>query len=149
MRTFLLAAALALASPAMAQVSTRWPVSEGDARFANFRFQSGETLPELTMHYRTLGSPRRDSKGRITNAIMVLHGTGGTGAQFLRPQFADELYGPGQPLDIGKYYIILPDSIGHGGSSKPSDGLRMQFPKYDYADMVTAQHRMLTEAGIE
>ena len=145
MRTFLLAASLALASPAMAQVSTKWPVSEGDARFANFRFQSGETLPELTMHYRTLGSPKRDSKGRITNAIMVLHGTGGTGAQFLRPQFADELYGPGQPLDIGKYYIILPDSIGHGGSSKPSDGLRMAFPKYDYADMVEAQRRLLVD----
>jgi homoserine O-acetyltransferase len=76
---------------------------------------------------------------------MVLHGTGGDGHQFLRPQFADEIYGPGQPLDIRKYWIILPDNIGHGKSSKPSDGLRMKFPKYDYADMIEAQHRMLTE----
>jgi homoserine O-acetyltransferase len=87
----------------------------------------------------------RDSKGRITNAIMFLHGTGGTGAQFLRPQFADQLFGPGQPLDISRFYIILPDSIGHGQSSKPSDGLRMQFPAYDYADMVEAQRRLLVE----
>lgn len=145
MRILLSAALLALATPAAAQVSTKWPVAEGDATLKDFRFASGETLPELKMHYRTLGAPRTDAKGRITNAVMVLHGTGGTGAQFLRPQFADELYGPGQPLDITKYFIILPDSIGHGGSSKPSDGLRMAFPKYDYADMVEAQRRLLVE----
>ena len=139
------AAALALAAPAIAQVSTKWPVSEGDATFADFRFHTGQVLPQLKMHYRTLGSPRRDEKGRVTNAVMILHGTGGTGAQFLRPQFADALFGPGQPLDITKYFIILPDSIGHGGSSKPSDGLRMAFPNYDYADMVEAQRRLLAD----
>ena len=148
MRILLTAALLATAAvsaPAAAQVSTKWPVSEGDATFRNFRFHNGEVLPELKMHYRTLGQPKKDAKGRITNAVMVLHGTGGTGAQFLRPQFADELYGPGQPLDIAKYYIILPDSIGHGGSSKPSDGLKMAFPKYDYDDMVEAQRRLLVD----
>ena len=97
------------------------------------------------MHVTTLGSPHRNAAGQIDNAVMVLHGTGGTGKQFLSPQFADELYGPGQPLDIRSYWIILPDNIGHGGSSKPSDGMRMHFPKYDYDDMVEAQHRMLTE----
>ncbi len=122
-----------------------WPTAEGDVVLKDFRFGTGETLPELRIHYTTLGSPHRDSAGIIDNAVMVLHGTGGSGKQFLRPQFADELYGPGQPLDIGKYWIILPDNIGHGGSSKPSDGLRMKFPKYDYDDMVLAQHRMLTE----
>jgi len=120
-------------------------VAEGDAIIKNFTFTSGERLPELRQHFRTLGAPRSDEKGNIVNAVMVLHGTGGTGAQFLQPQFADALYGPGQPLDIQKFFIILPDAIGHGGSSKPSDGLRMAFPKYDYADMVTAQQRMLTE----
>jgi len=111
----------------------------------DFAFRSGESLPELRMHYTTLGAPHRNAAGVIDNAVMVLHGTGGTGQQFLRPQFADELYGPGQPLDIRKYWIILPDNIGHGKSSKPSDGLRMKFPKYDYVDMIEAQHRMLTE----
>lgn len=141
-----LALALALAAgPAAAQTSTRWTVHEGDALLRDFRFHTGEVMPELRIHYRTLGTPRRDAKGRIVNAVMFLHGTGGTGAQFLRPQFADELFGPGQPLDIGRYWIILPDSIGHGGSSKPSDGLRMAFPAYDYADMVEAQRRLLVE----
>ena len=148
MRTLLSAALVATAAvsgPAAAQVSAKWPVAEGDATFRDFRFRSGEVLPELKLHYRTLGTPKKDAKGRITNAVMVLHGTGGTGAQFLRPQFADELYGPGQPLDITKYYIILPDSIGHGGSSKPSDGLKMAFPRYDYDDMVEAQRRLLVD----
>ena len=152
MRTILTSAAFAaltavvtLATPAAAQVSEKWPVSEADATFRDFRFHTGQVLPQLKIHYRTLGSPRRDAKGQVTNAIMILHGTGGTGAQFLRPQFADELYGPGQPLDITKYFIILPDSIGHGGSSKPSDGLRMAFPAYDYADMVEAQRRLLVD----
>lgn len=145
-KPLILAAAVALfALPATAQTAAKWPVAEGTASVRNFRFGTGEVLPELKMHYRTLGTPQRDGKGRITNGIMFLHGTGGTGAQFLRPQFADELFGPGQPLDIAKYYIILPDSIGHGQSSKPSDGLRMQFPKYDYADMVEAQRRLLVD----
>jgi homoserine O-acetyltransferase len=97
------------------------------------------------MHYTTLGQPRRNVRGQIDNAVMVLHGTGGSGQQFLQPQFADALYGPGQPLDIRRYFIILPDNIGHGQSSKPSDGMRMRFPKYDYDDMVEAQRRMLVE----
>jgi homoserine O-acetyltransferase len=146
MTSHLLAAlALLAALPAAAQAPTTWPVSESQAILKNFRFHSGETLPELRIHYRTLGAPRTDDKGRIVNAVMVLHGTGGTGAQFLRPQFADLLYGPGQPLDIARFFIILPDSIGHGKSSKPSDGLKMAFPAYDYSDMVEAQHRLLTE----
>jgi homoserine O-acetyltransferase len=127
---------------------TAWPTREGDAMLRDFHFRSGETLPEVRMHYTTLGAPHRNSAGVIDNAVMVLHGTGGTGQQFLRPQFADELYGPGQPLDIRKYWIILPDNIGHGKSSKPSDGLRMKFPKYDYDDMVAAQHGMLQNLGV-
>jgi homoserine O-acetyltransferase len=121
------------------------PVHEGDVVLKDFRFADGESLPELRIHYTTLGEPHRNAKGDIDNAVMVLHGTGGSGQQFLRPQFADELYGPGEALDIRKYWIILPDNIGHGKSSKPSDALRMKFPKYDYADMIEAQHRMLTE----
>ena len=97
------------------------------------------------MHVTTLGSPHRNSAGQIDNAVMVLHGSGGSGKNFLVPLFADELYGPGQPLDLIRYYVILPANLGHGGSSKPSDGMHMHFPKYDYDDMVLAQHRMLTE----
>jgi homoserine O-acetyltransferase len=126
-----------------------WPTKEDDVIFKDFRFASGETLPELRIHYTTLGAPHRNSAGEIDNAVMVLHGTGGSGQQFLRPQFADELYGPGQPLDINKYWIILPDNIGHGKSSKPSDGLKMRFPKYDYTDMVEAQHDLLEKLGIK
>ena len=118
---------------------------EVDFTTRNFPFQSGETLAELRLHYTTIGAPHRDARGQITNAVLILHGTGGSGKQFLQPQFADELFGPGQPLDATRYYIILPDNIGHGGSSKPSDGLHMRFPKYDYDDMVAAQHQLLTE----
>ena len=139
------------APPAPAPVAapaTKWPVKDGEVTLKDFRFGTGETLPELKMHYLSLGQPHRNKAGVIENAVMVLHGTGGSGAQFLRPQFADELYGPGQPLDISKYWIILPDNIGHGGSSKPSDGLRMKFPKYTYDDMVDAQHAMLRQLGV-
>jgi homoserine O-acetyltransferase/O-succinyltransferase len=151
---FLLAAAVAQPSPAVqpppvAATTRSWPIREGDVLLEDFRFGTGEVMPELRIHYTTLGSPHRDSSGRIDNAVMVLHGTGGTGRQFLRPQFADELYGPGQPLDIRKYWIILPDNIGHGNSSKPSDALRMKFPKYDYDDMVEAQYLMLRSLGVE
>lgn len=132
----------------VAAVGKVWPTQEADVLLKDFRFASGETLPELRIHYTTLGQPHRNAVGDIDNAVMVLHGTGGTGQQFLRPQFADELYGPGQPLDIRKYWIILPDNIGHGKSSKPSDGLKMRFPRYDYADMVEAQHAMLQHLGI-
>jgi homoserine O-acetyltransferase/O-succinyltransferase len=135
----------ALAAQSAAPPAKSWPIRQGDVVLKDFRLSDGESLPNLRMHYSTLGQPHRNRTGEIDNAVMVLHGTGGDGQQFLRPQFADELYGPGQPLDIRKYWIILPDNIGHGQSSKPSDGLRMKFPKYDYADMIEAQHRMLTE----
>ncbi|HCB77099.1 MAG TPA: hypothetical protein DEP91_13190 [Sphingomonas bacterium] len=135
----------AAASTAPAPAPTRWPVKEGNYVIRDFAFQSGERLPALRMHYRTLGKPHRDASGAIDNAVMVLHGTGGTGAQFLQPQFADRLYGPGQPLDIARYWIILPDNIGHGESSKPSDGLHMRFPAYDYDDMVDAQVALMTK----
>src|SRR5437868_11151371 len=104
-----------------------WPTREGEVILKDFHFRDGEALPQLRMHYTTLGQPHRDASGKIDNAVMVLHGTGGDGKQFLRPQFADELYGPGQPLDIRRTFIILPDNVGHGKSSKPSDGLRMKF----------------------
>ncbi len=132
-----------LAAPALAQ--TAWPISEDDFLIENFEFGTGETLRELNVHYTTLGEPHRNADGEIDNAVMVLHGTGGTGQQFLRPQFSDELFGPGQPLDITRYYIILPDNIGHGGSSRPSDGMRAAFPRYDYDDMVEAQRRLLVD----
>jgi len=137
--------ALLLASVTPAHGQTVESAVEGDAILKDFTFATGEKLPELKMHYTTLGTPQRDKKGNVTNAVMILHGTGGSGKQFFQPQFANELFGPGQPLDTQKYYIILPDNIGHGGSSKPSDGMRMAFPKYDYDDMVSAQYRMLTE----
>lgn len=119
--------------------------TQGDYRLANFTFRSGETLPELTLHYTTLGTPRRDARGVVRNAVMILHGTGGSGRSFLSPTYAGELFGPGQLLDSSRYYIVLPDGIGHGGSSKPSDGRKAAFPKYGYDDMVTAQYRLLTE----
>jgi len=118
--------------------------TESDFVIPAFRFASGETLAELRLHVLTLGELKRDGAGHATNAVLVLHGTGGSGRQFLAPQFANELYGPGQPLDTTRYYVILPDGIGHGRSSKPSDGLRMKFPEYDYDDMVRAQHELVT-----
>ncbi|HEX8241701.1 MAG TPA: alpha/beta fold hydrolase [Allosphingosinicella sp.] len=137
--------ALAWAGASAAQTDYAARLKEGDSVLSDFRFGSGERMARLRIHYATLGTPRRDSRGAVTNAVMVLHGTGGSGRQFLQPQFADELFGPGQPLDIERYYVILPDGIGHGKSSKPSDGERMAFPKYDYDDMVEAQRRLLVE----
>jgi homoserine O-acetyltransferase len=132
----------------VADPTASWPAPyEGDFVIHNFRFQSGETAPELRMHYTTLGTPVKDARGRTTNAVLILHGTGGTGHQFLRPIFAGVLFGPGQLLDASKYYIILPDNIGHGKSSKPSDGTHARFPQYDYADMVSLQHELL-EKGL-
>jgi homoserine O-acetyltransferase len=142
MKHILIAFAFASASLPATPIDT---AKEADVAFRDVRFANGETLPELRIHYTTLGTPHQDANGDVDNAILILHGTGGTGKQFFRPQFADELFGAGQPLDISRYYVILPDNIGHGGSSKPSDGLRMAFPKYDYADMVSAQHRLVTE----
>ena len=119
--------------------------TEGDFVMRDFVFASGERLPELKQHYRTLGTLRRDDQGRATNAVLIGHGTTGTGAQFSSLAFAGELFGPGQPLDAGRYFIIMPDAIGHGASSKPSDGLRAKFPGYGYTDMIDAQYRLLTE----
>ncbi len=142
-----LAFSLALTGVAASQPAQPATVREADFVLRDFRFQSGERLPELRLHYRTLGAPVRDPSGKVTNAVLILHGTGGSGAQFLRPQFAGELFGPGQLLDARKYFIILPDDIGHGKSSKPSDGLRERFPHYDYDDMVRAEHALVT-AGL-
>jgi homoserine O-acetyltransferase/O-succinyltransferase len=119
--------------------------AEGNFVLKNFRFRSGETMPELRIHYRTLGQPQRDAQGNVRNAVIILHGTGGTGAQFIRREFSGELFGAGGLLDAAKYFIILPDGIGHGESSKPSNGLRARFPRYGYLDMVEAQYRLLTE----
>jgi homoserine O-acetyltransferase/O-succinyltransferase len=131
------------ASAQQAQVAL--PIQQGDYIAHDFKFGTGETLHELRLHYRTLGQPKRDASGHVSNAVLILHGTGGTGAQFLGSQFAGVLFEPGQLLDAAKYYIILPDGIGHGGSSKPSDGKHAHFPSYDYDDMVAAQHLLLTE----
>ena len=144
---------LALASLALpiwglnAQGTNAWARAgtQGDFVVRGFRFTTGETLPELKLHYTTLGSPRRDARGVVRNAVMILHGTGGSGRSFLSATYAGQLFGPGQILDSSRYYIVLPDGIGHGGSSKPSDGLRSKFPRYTYDDMVVAQHRLLTE----
>lgn len=137
-----LAVLSALSSPAFGQSTA--PV-EADAVFRDYVFSTGERLPEVKIHYTTLGTPKRDARGEISNAVMILHGTGGTGHQFFQPQFAAELFGPGQVLDTSKYFIILPDNVGHGKSSKPSDGLRMAFPKYDYSDMIATQHALVTK----
>ena len=140
------AAAFVLAAiPCFAQQSSQPATSEGDFVVHNFQFHSGESLPQLRLHYTTLGKPARDSAGRTTNAVLILHGTGGTGHQFLQPQFAGVLFGPGQLLDTARFFIILPDGIGHGKSSKPSDGLHAHFPQYDYDDMVALHHRLLVE----
>jgi homoserine O-acetyltransferase len=118
---------------------------EGDYTIANFRFRSGEILPELKIHYRTIGTPKMNSSGVVLNAVLIGHGTGGAGTQFLSPQFANVLFGPGQLLDATRYFIILADGIGHGGSSKPSDGLHARFPHYTYDDMVAAHYELLTK----
>jgi len=129
------------------QARTSLPATtEADFVAKNFRFRSGESLAELRLHYTTLGKPARDAQGHVSNAVLILHGTGGSGRQFLNPVFAGELFQAGQLLDAARYYIILPDGIGHGKSSKPSDGLHAHFPQYDYDDMVSAQHLVLTEA---
>ena len=121
------------------------PSAEGDFVVRNFQFSTGERLAELNLHYTTLGSAVKDSTGRTTNAVLIMHGTGGSGRGFLSANFGGRLFGPGQLLDTTKYFIILPDAIGHGKSSKPSLGLRMKFPRYTYDDMVKAQYLMVTE----
>jgi homoserine O-acetyltransferase len=118
---------------------------EGDYTIRDFKFASGEILPELRLHYRTLGKPEKDAQGKTTNTVLIMHGTTGSGAQFIRPEFAGELFGKDQPLDATRFFIVLPDGIGHGKSSKPSDGMHAKFPRYGYIDMVEAQYRLLTE----
>ena len=132
--------------PAAGRAQAHYPTPvEDDFALPQFRFASGETLPVLNLHYTTVGQPRRDRNGHVTNAVVIMHGTTGAGSNFLSEQFAGHLFGPGQQLDATKYYVILPDAIGHGKSSKPSNGLRMQFPRYTYDDMVLADYRLLTE----
>jgi homoserine O-acetyltransferase len=122
--------------------------AEGEYVIHNFRFASGESLPELRIHYTVYGKPRKDAQGHVVNAVLGLHGTGGSGLSLTNERFAGVLFQPGQLLDAQKYYIILPDGIGHGKSSKPSDGLHARFPKYGYQDMVAAQYLLLTK-GLE
>jgi homoserine O-acetyltransferase len=146
MRAFAFAAALvALAAGAFAAEGQWANLQEGDFILKNYAFKSGESLPELKLHYRTLGTAKRNAAGGIVNAVLLLQGNTGTGANWLRPAEADELFKPGQPLDAAKYFIIMPDAIGRGGSSKPSDGLRAKFPHYRYHDMVDMTHRLITE----
>ncbi|HEX3848438.1 MAG TPA: alpha/beta fold hydrolase [Steroidobacteraceae bacterium] len=121
------------------------PPAEGDYVIRDFHFASGESLPELRMHYLAIGKPKRDAHGRVVNAVLLLHGTGGSGRSLLNDRFAGVLFGKGQLLDGNRYYLILPDGIGHGNSSKPSDGLHARFPQYDYQDMVAAQHALLVD----
>ncbi len=118
---------------------------EGDHVARDFKLQGGEVLPEARLHYTTLGTPRRDASGRIGNAVLLLHGTTGTGKSFLAPSLAGEIFGPGQPLDAARWYVILPDGLGRGGSTKPSDALKGRFPRYGYGDVVEAQHLLVTE----
>lgn len=134
------------AKPALSnEPVSKWSAKDSLYVARNFRFGTGETIPELNLHYLTLGTPHRNAAGRVDNAVLLLHGTGGDRRTLLNPFFSDVLFGPGQPLDITRYFLILPDDIGQGDSSKPSDGLRMKFPRYDYDDMVRSQHQMLVE----
>jgi homoserine O-acetyltransferase len=136
MRRLLAVLAILIAAPAAA---ADYPQpQEGDWVARDFKFHTGETMPELKLHYRTIGDPKNP-------VVLMLHGTTGSGASLLTPALAGELFGAGQPLDASKYFIVMPDGIGHGKSSKPSDGLKTKFPKYDYADMVDAHYRLLTE----
>lgn len=145
MRVPVIGLLVVLCIPCAAAAQGLPPVTEHDFIARDVTFADGTRLPEVKMHYRTLGAPRRDSDGVVRNGILVLHGTGGTGRGFLSDTFAGRLFGPGQLYDAQRYFIILPDNIGHGQSSKPSDGLRMKFPRYSYLDMVRLQHRLVTE----
>ena len=139
---FLISASSAFAQPAPPQGPTP---QQGDFVIHDFHFASGETLPELNLHYYTFGAPHRNAAGHVDNAVLIMHGTGGSGHSLIRPEFTGELIGPGQLLDAARYYLIFPDDIGHGQSSKPSDGLHARFPRYGYHDMVEAEHRLVHE----
>jgi homoserine O-acetyltransferase len=142
-RTF---ACLSLITVAATLAAADYPTpTEGDYTIHNFKFASGETLPELRIHYRTLGKIDKDAQGKTRNAVLIMHGTTGSGAQFIRPEFAGELFGKDQPLDATKFFVVLPDGIGHGKSSKPSDRMHAKFPRYGYIDMVEAQYRLLID----
>ena len=146
MRALVLASILLVSSQAAAQPAPAYPtLVERDFIVRNFTFATGESLPEVTLHYRTIGQPRKDADGIVRNAILILHGTGGSGGGFLGNAFGGQLFGKGQLYDADRYFIILPDNVGHGRSSKPSDGLRMKFPRYTYSDMVRLQHRLVSE----
>ena len=132
-------------TPPPASKPIPWPTQDHVYTIKDFKFNTGETLPELKLHYLTLGSPNRNAAGKVDNAVLLLHGTGGFAGNLLFPQFSNVLFGPGEPLDITKFFLIFPDDIGHGESSKPSDGLHMRFPQYDYGDMVRSQQIMLTQ----
>ncbi len=136
-------------APLGAQSPTKWAANDGTVVLKNFKFGSGETLPELRLHYLTLGEPHRDAAGHVDNAVLLLHGTGGNAHSLLNPVFSDVLFVPGGLLDIQKYFLILPDDIGHGQSSKPSDGMHAHFPAYDYDDMVRSQRMMLDEMKVD
>jgi len=143
-----LLAILLVLSSAGAAIAAELPFAQGDYVLRDFRFSTGETLPELRLHYTTLGTPQRDAAGVVRNAVLVLHGTNGSGANFTGDAFAGTLFGPGQPLDAARYFLILPDNLGHGRSSKPSDGLRAHFPRYTYDDMIEAQYRLVQQLGV-
>ena len=137
---------LIIAAGAVSSRAADYPSpAEADYTIRDFKFSSGETLPELRIHYRTIGKIDKDGPGKTRNAVLIMHGTTGSGAQFIRPEFAGELFGPGQPLDATKFFIVLPDGIGHGKSGKPSDGMHAKFPRYGYNDMVEAQYRLLVD----
>jgi homoserine O-acetyltransferase len=127
----------------------KWPTKNGTVVLKDFKFGSGETLPELKLHYLTLGEPHRNAVGHVDNAVLLLHGTGGNAHSLLNPVFSDVLFVPGGLLDIQKYFLILPDDIGHGQSSKPSDGMHAHFPAYDYDDMVRGQRMMLDAMKVD
>jgi homoserine O-acetyltransferase/O-succinyltransferase len=136
-------------SPQIHERSTT-SATESDAWFKNYRFNDGETLPDLRIHYATLGRPHSNARRQIDNAVLVLHWTGADGSTLLSKNYMEALFAPGRPLDAARYFLIFPDNVGHGESSKPSDGLKARFPKYGYADMVDLQHRLITETlGIE
>jgi homoserine O-acetyltransferase/O-succinyltransferase len=145
MRRIIAAAFFYIATIIAAWAADYPPPAEADYTIRDFKFASGETLPELRIHYRTLGKIDKDAEGKTRNAVLITHGTTGSGAQFIRPEFAGELFGKDQPLDATKFFIVLPDGIGHGKSSKPSDGMHAKFPRYGYIDMVEAQYRLLTD----
>ncbi len=141
------AALIGVAAPVLAAPeNTNWlNYQEGDFFIKDYKFASGQTLSQLKLHYRTLGSAERNGAGEIVNGVLLLQGNTGTGANWLRPTLSEELFREGQPLDVGRYFIIIPDALGRGGSSKPSDGLKGNFPHYRYHDMVDAVHRLVTE----